>query len=135
MNRDVHACPSPECIMEPRRGSNVLRTRPALLELSRAIYAYEHHLHTAAYPRSAECVDRALSDRLACSHLTRLWTARDAYQLAALNAPDDAAACKCNGTGFYIKGVCYGCHGKGWMSPEDVIRCNTYWNKYARVLP
>lgn len=52
--------------------------------------------------------------------------------------------CDCNGTGVYswggsVNGVPvntgehFACHGKGYQTRADVIRNQTYWNKYARV--
>jgi len=52
--------------------------------------------------------------------------------------------CDCNGTGRYswggsVNGVPvhtgehFACHGKGYQTRADVIRNQTYWNKYARV--
>ena len=136
--RDATSCPGPERRIEPRKGSSVIRVRAALLELARAIYGYDHHLHTQERPRTELCGPAKLDAngepewRMACAHLLRLWEAREEYELACINAPEDASGCKCHGSGVFTgrktSGVCYGCEGKGWMSPADVKRCNYYWN-------
>jgi hypothetical protein len=124
----------PEHLPEPRRDASVWKVRAALLELARALYGFDHHLHTAEFPRSPECEpaqrgqDGEPEWQMACAHLLRLWVAREALELACLNAPEDTSGCKCHGTGTTPWGVCYGCRGKGWKAPEDVKRCNYYWN-------
>lgn len=53
---------------------------------------------------------------------------------------------KCGGSGLYymggafVNGVytgqtgkCFGCEGRGKQTPKDLIRCEVYWNKYARL--
>lgn len=70
------------------------------------------------------------------------WTLDCAYLVTVLVEHD----CQCAGSGLYYSGggvengvytgktgPCFGCHGKGWQSRADVIRNQTYWNKYARI--
>lgn len=53
---------------------------------------------------------------------------------------------KCNGSGKYYGrgetvngkftgtvGKCYGCHGRGWQTLADRIRCHVYWTHHCRV--
>jgi hypothetical protein len=103
------------------------------------LYGFDHHTPNAK--RTPDCeAPRIGSDgepewQKACPHLLRLWAARAAYQLAAVNAPEGASACHCNGTGLYqgkVTGKCYGCEGKGWQSPADVKRNKYHWDNCAR---
>jgi hypothetical protein len=58
----------------------------------------------------------------------------------------DVPCWKCGGSGEFHSGGyvlngkftgkvgdCYACNGKGWQTAQDLIRCDTYWSKYARV--
>jgi hypothetical protein len=129
-----------EHLMEPRRGASILRTRPALLELARAIYGFDHH--APQRDRTPECeppkvVNGEPEWQTACPHLQRLWAAREAYELAALNAPEDSSGCHCHGSGLFTSrtttGKHFACEGKGWQSPADVKRNNYYWNNVASI--
>jgi hypothetical protein len=131
-------------------GADLERVRTAALELARASYGHEHHVPQAQ--RTTDCEPPELNAvgmpewQSSCPHLVRLWNAGHAYQLAALNAPETATGCRCNGSGVfhaggYVEngvykghtGVCYGCEGKGWQSPNDVKRNRIYWTRYARL--
>jgi hypothetical protein len=81
----------------------------------------------------------------ACSHLLRLWNARDYLSLARAGAPaTDAYPCSCGGSGIYYgrgviengvfkghTGDCYRCAGKGWQTPADHKR-NEYYDAHVR---
>lgn len=71
--------------------------------------------------------------------------APDPFGRVRKKLPEGTEACfKCDGTGKYIwgaitngvpakSGTCFGCKGKGYQTPEDVKRCENYWNHFARV--
>src|SRR3954447_9731214 len=67
----------------------------AALDIARARWRWENHT----------CPTPTEEWSFACEHLMSLWSARTAYQLAALGAPEDASGCGCDGSGvFYGRG-------------------------------
>lgn len=126
-----------ERMIAVRDTADVDKVREAATDLARAAWRWQNHT----------CPEPTTEWAFACEHLTGLWQARTAYQLAALAAPAEASGCACDGSGlFYGRGYvengtfrgtvgdCFRCHGKGYQTPVDVKR-NDYYDRNVRRLP
>jgi hypothetical protein len=122
--------------------------RNARTELTSTIAASEVHSGDTIVGKDGNHlhVDRAWSKNgtatIRIDHNGRDWTVPADREVTVLTEHE----CDCNGTGHFRfggvvengvykggQGEHFACHGKGYQTRQDVIRCITYWNKYARI--